>query len=465
MLVFIKKIIPRFVFRFFQPYYHMALSYMADLFYLKPSNKLIVIGVTGTNGKSTTTHLISRVLEARGDKTGQTSTVFFKIGDKEWLNDKKMTMLGRFALQKILRQMVGAGCKYAVIETSSEGIKQFRHLGINYDTVVFTNLTPEHIESHGGFENYKKAKLELFKHLEKSKIKKINGQKINKTIIANIDNEHVMDFLNFNVDKRIGVTTNISSSDLVDKTLSAEDIKLKNSGTSFKINDKTIELKLVGDFNVYNSLFAIATGYEFGFSIEEIKKELEKIKGIDGRMEYIDVGQDFKVIVDYAPEPESLRNAYNAILKIKKDNSNIIHILGSCGGGRDVSRRPILGGIAGKNADYVIVTNEDPYDDDPMEIIDDVAAGAIKSGKVLGKNIFKALDRREAIKKALALANTDDIVFITGKGSEQAICVAGGKKIKWDDRVVVRQELLRATSLSTSSGCEGCSDCGCGKKD
>ncbi len=441
ILIFLKKIIPKSIFKFFQPYYHKTLSYVADFFYFKPSNKLIIVGVTGTNGKSSTVHLIAKILEAKGDKTGETSTVFFKIGEKEWLNDKKMTMLGRFALQKILKKIVKAKCKYAVIETSSEGIKQFRHLGVNYDVVVFTNLTPEHIESHGGFENYKKAKLKLFKHLEKSKKKKINGQKINKTIIANLDDEHAKDFLNFKVDKKIGVTTKDIDSDLVDKMLKAENIELKNDGTKFKVDGQKIKLKLIGGFNVYNSLLAIGAGKEFGFNVKELKEELEKIKGIEGRMEHIKMGQDFQVIVDYAPEPESLKHAYNTVLKIKRDEAKIIHILGSCGGGRDVVRRPILGELAGKNADYVIITNEDPYDDDPMEIIDDVAEGAIKKEKVLDKNLFKILDRREAIKKALSLAKKDDIVLITGKGSEQAMCLENGKKIPWDDRQVAREEL------------------------
>jgi UDP-N-acetylmuramoyl-L-alanyl-D-glutamate--2,6-diaminopimelate ligase len=441
ILIFFKKIIPKSIFKFFQPYYHKILSYSADFFYCKPSNKLIVIGVTGTNGKSSTAHLISKSLEVKGDKTGETSTVFFKIGDKEWLNDKKMTMLGRFDLQKILKKMVKAGCKYAVIETSSEGIRQSRHLGINYDTVVFTNLTPEHIESHGGFDNYKKAKLELFKHLERSKRKKIDGKKINKTIVVNLDDEHARDFLNFKVDNKIGITIKDQGSDLVDTTLRAENIDLKNNRTSFEIDNEKIKLKLIGGFNVYNALLAIGAGIQQKFSIKELKGGLEKIKGIEGRMESIKEGQDFQVIVDYAPEPESLRQAYATVLTTKKEGSKIIHVLGSCGGGRDIARRPILGAMAGKNADYVIIANEDPYDDDPMEIVNNVADGAVKEGKILDKNLFKILDRREAIKKALSLAKDNDIVLITGKGSEQAMCVAGCKKIIWDDRQVVREEL------------------------
>ena len=447
ILIFLKKIIPKSIFNFFQPYYHKALSYLADFFYGRPSSKLIVIGVTGTNGKTTTTHLTAKALEARGDKTGETSTAFFKVGDREWLNDKKMTMLGRFNLQKMLKEMVKDGCKYAVIETSSEGIKQFRHLGINYDTLVFTNLTPEHIESHGGFENYKKAKLNLFKHLEKSKRKIISGKKIKKTIVVNLDDEHAKDFLDFNVDKKIGITIENRKNSFADKTLKAKNIELEKNKTSFEINNEKINLKLIGVFNIYNVLSAIGVGICHGFSVSELKKELEKIKGVEGRMESIIEGQDFQVIIDYAPEPESLRQAYETILKTKKGESKIIHVLGSCGGGRDVGRRPILGGLAGERANYVIVTNEDPYDDDPMEIIDDVAIGAIKKGKILDKNLFKILDRQEAIKKALTLARENDIVLITGKGSEQAMCMAQGKKTSWDDRKVVREELNKIIKI------------------
>jgi len=442
VLLLIKKIIPKSLLKMISPGYHKTLSYMARFFYGNPSNKMIVVGVTGTNGKSTTVHLTAKILEARGGKTGEASTVFFKIGDRIWLNDKKMTMLGRFSLQKLLKKMVKSGCRYAVIETSSEGIRQFRHLGINYDVAVFTNLTPEHIESHGGFENYKKAKLELFRHLAESKRKIIKGEKIKKIIIANLDDRHSKDFLNFKVDKKIGFTLFDRSGDIkLDEVVKGDDKEVSGEGSSFNVRGNKIKLKLLGEFNIYNALAGIAVGQGLGFEINEIKKELEKIREMEGRMELIEEGQKFTVVVDYAPEPESLYQAYKAILNLKKEAGKIIHILGSCGGGRDIARRPILGEIAGEKADYVIVTNEDPYDDDPEQIINDVAKGAIKKGKEENKNLFKILDRREAIRRALTLAADNDLILITGKGSEQAMCVAGGEKIPWDDRRVVKEEL------------------------
>ncbi|MCK4745373.1 UDP-N-acetylmuramyl-tripeptide synthetase, partial [Candidatus Parcubacteria bacterium] len=345
------------------------------------------------------------------------------------------------ALQKSLSQMVKNGCRYAIIETSSEGIKQFRHIGINYDILVFTNLTPEHIESHGGFENYKKAKLKLFRHLEKSNRKTMGGKKIRKTIIANLDDKHYPEFLNFKIDKKIGYSLDEKFKKI--NALTASNIKLNLNGSDFEINKTRFHINLLGEFNIYNSLAAVAVGLSQRIPMQQAKKSLRKIESIPGRMEIINKGQNFTVMVDYAPEPESMKQLYKFILDFKKEGTRIIHILGSCGGGRDIARRPVLGKIAGEKADFAIITNEDPYDDDPQEIIDQVAEGAIYAGKTLNKNLFKILDRGEAIKKGISLAQKNDLVLITGKGSEQAICIADGEKIPWDDREVVMEELKK----------------------
>jgi len=431
----IKKLIPKPLLAI----YHKALAILARVFYGNPSEKMIVIGVTGTNGKSSTVKLISKALESEGAKVGATSTFEFKVADKEWLNNTKMTMLGRFALQKLLKQMNDAGCKYAVVEVSSEGIVQYRHYGINFDYVVFTNLTPEHIESHGGFENYKKAKGKLFEFLMQRPKKKINEQEIKKVIVANKDDEHSDYFLNFKADKKLIFSTKDEISDVY-----ANDIMVTPKGTSFRIGDQQVNLRLIGAFNVYNCLPAVAIGLNEGIDMEKIINALQKVEVIPGRMESINEGQNFNVIVDYCPEPYSMKKMYEAVdlMSINK----IIHVLGSCGGGRDVTRRPILGKMAGQKSDYVIVTNEDPYDDDPMEIIDQVAAGALDTGKILDQNLFKILDRRKAIEKAISLAKENDLVLITGKGSEQAMVVKNLKKIPWDDRQVAR-EVIRQIIL------------------
>jgi UDP-N-acetylmuramoyl-L-alanyl-D-glutamate--2,6-diaminopimelate ligase len=436
----IKNLIPKSVLN----QYHKSLAIGSKVAYGNPSDKMIVIGVTGTNGKSTTVMMVARILEEAGYKVGATSTAMFKIAEREWLNDKKMTMLGRNELQKLLNDMKNAGCRYAIVETSSEGIKQHRHLGINYDIAVFTNLTPEHIESHGSFENYKSAKEELFAKLQNEKKKKIDEKEIEKIIVANCDDDHVKDFIKYIADAKYGFGVRGKNKDgQLKSKVEADSVRFNKNGISFDVYDMAINLQLLGEFNVYNALSAIAVAQSQGIDIEVCKRALEKIDKIDGRMEFINEGQDFNVLIDYAPEPESLRQLYKTIRRheVVSKNNNIIHVLGSCGGGRDKSRRPVLGRLAASHADYVIVTNEDPYDDDPMEIINAVVSGAEEGGKELDKNLFKIEDRKKAIERAISLAKTGDLVLLTGKGCEQAIVISGGKKIPWDEREVAREIL------------------------
>ncbi len=476
ILVIIKKILPSKFFDKLAPAYHYVLGAGGHFFYGRPSQKLIVIGVTGTTGKTSTVYLIAKLLSGAGYKVGYTSTAMFSDGNSEWLNNKKMTMVGRWFTPKILHQMVKNNCQYAVVETSSEGIRQFRHRFINYDVLVFTGLYPEHIESHGGFENYKLAKAELFKHLKKcrtkyvsdhreivklkSGLKKIDYQRVKKTIIANIDDAEAGYFLDFWAESKLGYglkdVKNFAGEEELGKlevaeTMEAENISTTLSGTEFDIDlalsgihqadTAHVKTGLLGDFNVYNALASMAVAVNQEVAWDKIKISLEAIKGVPGRLEIIDEGQNFKVLVDYAFEPRALEKLYKAIDLIP--HNSIIHVLGSAGGGRDASRRPILGQMAGSKADYVIITNEDPYDDDPLAIMEAVALGAEESGKIANENLFKILDRREALKKALKLAKEDDIVLITGKGSEQFICIKDGGKITWDDRQVVREELRR----------------------
>lgn len=439
MINFLRKITPKFVFNI----YHYVLAILANLFYGKPSEKLIVIGVTGTTGKSTTIHLLSKLLEDSGKKVGVASTIFFKIADEEKINDKKMTMIGRFALQNMLKQMVSKKCDYAIIETTSQGIEQFRHLGINYDIAVFTNLFPEHIEAHGSFENYKNAKLKLFKKLNTEKVKKINGQEIEKQAIFNLDDENVKDFIDVTKVKKVLFTLSNKSSD-EGRVIRAEEIITDGNGIKFSVNRQPFAAKLFGQHNVYNALCALAVCFSQGLDLALLSKSLLRVKGVPGRIEFIEEGQSFKVIVDYAFEPKAMGALYEIVKQIP--HSSVIHVLGGTGGGRDKSRRPTLGKMAGENARYVIVTNEDPYDEDPQKIIDDVAAGAVSAGKKDGGDLFKVLDRREAIAKAVNLAQTDDIILITGKGSEQAIVSKNNKLIPWDDRQVVREEIKKLLS-------------------
>ena len=432
MIYKIKNAVPR----SWKQIYHLALAWLAVLVYRNPSKKLIVIGVTGTNGKSTTSLMIAHALEVGGNKTGATTTAQVKIGKEVHDNTSKMTMPGRFALQRLLREMVKAGCTYAVLETSSQGLEQHRHKGVNYDVAIFTNLTPEHIEAHGDFEAYKKAKIKLFKYTAKSSHKKIDGKEVLKIAVLNAGDKHAADFEVAGFDKVVWFG----------KGSKYEPMKVKDSldGVSFKVGKDLVKLKTPGLPNTWNASAAIATADVLGVPRAKSIAALGKMNPLPGRFEVINEGQPWSVLVDYAAEPVALGHLYQAAQAYP--HKRLIQVIGSCGGGRDEARRPILGKLSGKLADVVIVTNEDPYDDDPIEIINSVAKGAKDAGKKEGKDLFLIEDRKEAINKAMQIAKPKDLVLLTGKGNEQWICVAGGVKLPWDEREVAR-EAIRAAML------------------
>lgn len=454
----IKRFIPKRLFKFVEPLYHFLLGVTANIIYRWPSDKLIVIGVTGTTGKTTTVYMIAKMLQGAGFKVGYTSTAMFGDGKNEWLNNKKMTMVGRSFTHKMLRTMIKNGCQFAVIETSSEGIVQYRHRFINYDIALITGLYPEHIEAHGSFENYKEAKGMLFAHLKDCKTKyidenyivckpktglqKTNYRRVKKTIIANGNDEHASYFLDFWAEQKYAYRfAEESTSAIFDSSVHEiiAETETQQEKTFLRIDGLDISVNLLGAFNRRNLLAALSAGTGSGLTTEKMKAGLESITGVPGRLERIDAGQNFTVIVDYAFEPKAVEKLYETVDALP--HKRIIHILGSAGGGRDKARRPILGALAGKHADIAIVTDEDPYDEDPLRIMTEVAIGAENAGKKSELNLFTVPDRREAIRKAFSLAKEGDIVLITGKGSEQAICRAHGKKEGWDDRSVAREEL------------------------
>jgi len=401
-----KKLIKKFIPSFLLSWYHFLLAFFGAILYQFPSKKLKIIGITGTNGKTTTVEMVSKILEEAGYKVASLSSIKFKIGQKEWPNLLKMTMPGRFFIQRFLREARNFGCQYAVLEVTSEGIKQHRHRFIDFDVAVFTNLTPEHIEAHGSFENYRAAKGKLF-------------QATKGIHIINIDDENAKYFLKFPANKKYTYG------------LERGDINTKN--TQFKLH-------LIGDFNIYNALAAISVGLSQEIDLEICKRALAKIEGIPGRMEEV-ISEPFKVFIDYAVTPDALEKVYQTINpKPKTQNSKLICVLGACGGGRDKWKRPVLGEIAAKYCDEIIITNEDPYDENPLEIINQVASGTKGKAK-------KILDRRKAINQALKIAQPGDIVVITGKGCEPWICLAGGKKIPWDDRKIVKEEFNKLPSI------------------
>ncbi len=425
MLSFLKKI------------YHFLIAYFFYWYYGRPGRKIIVIGVIGTKGKSTTCRLVASVLEQTGEKVGLMTTVEFQDGKNRWLNDRKMTMLGRGEIHKVMAQMVKNGCRYAVIETSSEGILQYRHLGLHYDICVFTNLGTEHQERHGGFENLRIDKGKIFAGLQKEKRKIINGKKIEKTIIVNSDDENAKYFLRFPADKKIvfGYRDQYLAEDFICARLISMETK-----TLFEVNNFEYALNLPGTFNVYNALAAIVIGKVVGLPENKIAAGIAAVKLVEGRMEFIDEGQKFKVIVDYAHESMSLTALFETMRQMAPQNK-IIAVIGSDGGGRDKSKREKIGEIAGHLCDYVIVTDVNCYDEDPKEIAEMVAVGARKAGKKDGENLFVIVDREKAIKKAISLARMGDEVAITAKGTEPCIVVAKGEKIPWSDRDVARKIL------------------------
>ena len=430
----IKKLIPEKVISL----YHFCLAAAASFYYGFPSKKMIVIGVTGTKGKTSAANFIWSVLDAAGYLTGMLGTANIRIGDINLPNKYHMTMPGRFILQGLLKKMASAGCKYCVVETTSEGIKQWRHYGIYYDIAVFTNLSPEHLQAHGGsFEKYKIAKGKMFASLMKGGPSAQAGKKTKKIIIANGDSPYAEYYLSFRADKKI--TYGINKGDFI-----AKGIHNSLEGLEFFVNNTNFKINILGNFNIYNALPAIVIGSTLGISDDKIKKGLENLKIIPGRMERINEGQNFLVFVDYAHEQEGM----NAILDTARDlvkDRKVIVLLGAEGGGRDKTKRPILGEIAAKKADFMAISNVDPYEDDPKEICEDIAKSAEKFGKIRNKDLFVIEDRRQGIKKALSLAKENDIVLITGKGAEQSIII-GGKHYPWDDRVVIREEINKLLS-------------------
>ncbi|HEY4523868.1 MAG TPA: UDP-N-acetylmuramoyl-L-alanyl-D-glutamate--2,6-diaminopimelate ligase [Candidatus Paceibacterota bacterium] len=434
MKAVLKKYIPIFIFRF----YRFLKAYSAAMLYGWPSKDLVIIGVTGTKGKSMTANFIWAGLTGAGLKTGLISTANLRIGEKEFLNNYHMTMPDSFQIHKMLAKMKQENCKVVIIETTSEGIAQFRHKGIAYDLLVFTNLTPEHIQSHGTFENYRIAKQTIFKELYYQRRKTINGLDIPKAIIVNIDSEESKNFLQFQADKKITFTTqfNIANNGRVD--FIAQDIREYGRGVSFQIDKKEVILHIPGYFNVSNCLPVFAICSLLNLNREMVIVGLENLKIIPGRMEIVQ-NKPFSVIVDYAHEKESLTALLKSIKQIKKDG-NIILLMGAEGGGRDKAKRALMGEIGAKKADYLIVSNVDPYDEDPKEIISDIAESAKENGKTLDKDLFLIENREDGIKKAISLAQDGDFVLITGKGSEQSMII-GKRHLPWDDRDIVKKLL------------------------
>lgn len=421
ILYWIKRCIPSPVLERIRPPYHYLLAYLGDLKYGHPSKDITVIAVTGTKGKSTVTELITAILEADGKKVASLSTIQFKIGDTVRRNLFKMTLPGRFFLQKFLRDAVDAQCEYAIVEMTSEGARQFRHKFIELNALVFTNLTPEHIESHGSFKKYKLAKLEIAKQLEVS-------AKQPRYIVANTDDEHGQEFLNSNVEEKLPY----GLSNLKLYTLHKDGIGLIFADGN---EEMTIRVPLVGLFNVYNTLAAITLTRALGVSLTTIETALRSLPPIRGRVEHFfspkDAPKQVTAVVDYAHTCDSLEQLYKAFKDVPK-----VCVLGNTGGGRDTWKRPEMASIAEQYCDRIILTNEDPYDEDPRKIVEEMAKGIIDQSK-----LEIIMDRRLAIKTALQEAVAGGYVLISGKGTDPYIMGPHNTKQVWSDADVVQEEL------------------------
>lgn len=421
VLYWIKRFIPRFVLERIRPPYHYFLAYLGNLIYRSPSKEITVIAVTGTKGKSTVTELITAILEADGNKVASLSTIQFKIGDEIKKNLFKMTMPGRLFVHKFLREAVDAKCTYAVLEMTSEGAKQFRHKFVEMDALVFTNLTPEHIESHGSFEKYKQAKLEIAKQLA-------NSAKQPRYIVANIDDEHGQDFLNIKVEEKLPYQLS---------TLKLYTLHKDGIGLIFQDADEevTIRVPLVGLFNVYNTIAAITLTRALGVQLRTIESALRSMPPVKGRVEHFtnskDASKQVTAIVDYAHTPDSLEKLYQAF----KDQNKVC-VLGNTGGGRDSWKRPEMAHIAEQYCDHIILTNEDPYDEDPRKIVDEMAKGIEDKSK-----LEVVMDRRLAIRTALETASDGGYVIVSGKGTDPYIMGPHNTRQPWSDAEVVQKEL------------------------
>jgi UDP-N-acetylmuramoyl-L-alanyl-D-glutamate--2,6-diaminopimelate ligase len=427
----VKKALPK----GFLPFYHLSLARLGAWLYGNPSRGMIMIGVTGTRGKTSTVNFLWAALTAAGFKVGSTGTANIRIGSDERLNPYHMTMPGRFQLQKLLSEMRRGGCEIAIVETPSEGIEQFRHVGISYDMLVFTTLYPEKLAIHGWDPERCTAKmLEIFEGLMGQPRKKLRGKDVAKTIVVNRDSDGFARFWNNRADKKISYGLGAAAD------VQAVDIEANERYVHFRVNKTTYRLNIPGSFNATNALPAIAIARALGAKDPAIASGLAGLGNIPGRMEKIGGDQGFSVFVDYAHDQPSFEALLKAARGMRHPGKKIIVVVGAEGGGRDKEKRPVMGRLCAELADRTIVTNVDPYEDDPLPIIKDIVDAAQAAGGMPEKTLFTVEDRRHAIRKALSLANEGDIVLITGKGAEQSMEI-GGKSIPWDDRTVVREEL------------------------
>ena len=395
--------------------YHFAQSVAAGFKYNWPGKKLRVIGVTGTNGKTTTCFMVWHMLNQAGFKTGLMTTVAWGV-DKLTPELGHMTTVDSFTLNQRIATIASTGAEFLVLEITSHALAEFRTLGIPIEIAVFTNLTHEHLDYHKTITRYRNAKGKLFSHAKFS--------------ILNADDKATLYYKT--ISKKY-ITYGIKNG-----KYRAKNIKLATSGVKYSCGDINIETQIPGEFNVYNSLAAALVGKQLGLSNQQIESGIKSLDAVEGRMNIIDEGQPFTVIVDYAHAPDAIEKVFDSVAGHK---GKIISVHGGAGR-RDPSTRPIRGAILAKYSDIVIITEDDSRDEDPEKIAAGFIEGAVKQGKVLGKDLIKELDRKKAITIALEKAKPGDLVLVLGKGHEKTILRADGPH-DFEDIKVVRNLLKK----------------------
>lgn len=403
----VKKAIPKKTFKKIEPLGHLGEAVAFNAINKFPLKGLKVIGVTGTNGKTTTSFLIHRMLHEAGYKVGLMTTVAYGVGDDIKPQVAHMTSVSVPTLMKRVKEMKEQGMEWLVLETTSHALAQHRVWGVPYSVVVMTNLTHEHLDYHGTFEKYRDAKRMMFQMSNANK-------KGLRTGIVNADDPNAKYFA---ADIKNAVTYGMKDGDL-----KARSVRLTPAGSRYIVQIKGeeyhIHCRLPGSFNIYNSLAAVGVGRALGLSVKQIQDGIEALDGVEGRMMHVDEGQNFDVIVDYAHTPDSFEKLFKDLKPVVE--GKLIVLFGSAGR-RDEAKRAVQGELAGKYADEVIVTEEDDRDMDGQEIMDDIAKGAEKAGKVRNKDLFMIHDRTEAIMTAVNRAKKGDTVLLLGKGHEKDI--------------------------------------------
>ncbi|GIP10731.1 MAG: UDP-N-acetylmuramoyl-L-alanyl-D-glutamate--2,6-diaminopimelate ligase [Paenibacillus macerans] len=407
----------------------LAMAVLGNVFFGFPSRRLKVIGVTGTNGKTTTTYLIERILEDQGRSTGLIGTIQRKFAGRTY--PMSGTTPESLELQRYLHEMAEGGAAYCVMEVSSHALDQGRVKGTHFRTAVFTNLTQDHLDYHNTMEEYRGAKGLFFSRLGNNYPANPDERSY---AVLNADDPASSYFAKQTAAETI--TYGVEN----EADVRASDISVTAKGTSFHVDtfqgSADISLRMVGKFNVYNALAAIAAALLEGIPLERIKASLEAVKGVEGRVEAVDEGQSFAVIVDYAHTPDGLENVLRTVNEFAK--GRVICVFG-CGGDRDRTKRPIMGRIAAKYAHHVIVTSDNPRTEDPDAILSDIEQGLIGDG--VDRSRYELIvDRREAIQKAIEMASREDVVLIAGKGHETYQLI-GTAVLDFDDRIVAKEAI------------------------